>query len=126
MLQISLKQMLACVTVTTVTFWGCFCILAPRPPVEKTVARLIEQAKGQHTYWSSDGNEMTWYYISWHEGYERVYAIDELRYMGSKAKEALPFLQAEMASGIEDIDTGDDVIRLRDAIEKAIVAIDAS
>ena len=62
--------------------------------------------------------------MSWHEGYERLYAIDELRYMGSKAKGALPFLKAEIASGVENIDTGDGVIHLRDAIEKAIAKIE--
>ena len=112
--------------VATVTCSLALWLLTPSPPVNKTVARLIEQASGQHTYWSADGREMTWSYLSRHEGCERLYAIEELWHMGARAQEALPFLRAQLASGIENIDTGDGVIRLRDAVEKAIDYIERS
>ena len=124
MFQISLKQMFACLTAATVTFAVTFWILAPKPPVEKTVARLIEQASGQHMHWGADGEEMTFGYMCWHEGYQRLYAIKQLRLMGREAKKALPFLNAQITSGIENIDTGDGVIHLRDEVERAIRAIE--
>ena len=107
--------------IAVITFWA----LMPTPAVEKTVERLVQQVKGEQFYWDTNGKEITIWHMTWHEAFEQVYAAKQLGEMGSGAAAALPHLKAEIANGVSNIDTGDGMINLKDAIEQAIIDIEA-
>ena len=116
-----IARVIVALSIASITGWA----LVPTPPVEKTVERLVQQVKGEKIYWDTAGEDITIWHMTWHEAYEQVYAAEKLGEMGAEASAALPYLKAEIANGVSNIDTGDGMIHLKDAIKQAIVDIES-
>ena len=95
------------------------------PPPDQTVAKLMEQARGDKLHWNRYGKSAT----RWEEGTRRhykrscqTYALKQLGEMGPAANSALPEL-IELFNEKEDYNSGDGVYCLQSENAKTLGAI---
>ena len=90
------------------------------PP--KTVATLLEQARGDQLHWNQFGKPATKVEKRTHRNYEetcQIYALKQLGELGPEARSTVPEL-IEIFNQLEDHNTGDGVLHLQTTVAKTL------